>query len=223
MLPAQPPNSRRSSGTRKDTFNMWICSGRMCSRKRPRNTMMLSYAIEPQIRVRIWDFLQVKQVEAIASRLECRSFDVDPDLQFAPGGEAGLRSRALGYVVPGCQYAPGDGLALGTGEAQLQSGERLDEAGAVPKRCRQHHHAGMGDVCLQVGRLDTQQLRAARERRLAPVFGADALDEGLCFGKEHCDLAPVLVGALRREAEQQKHAREPPQPAWTGPRLRPEV
>src|SRR5258707_4993590 len=104
------------------------------------------------------DFLQVKQVESIAGRLECRSFDVDPDLQFAPGGEAGLRSRALGYVVPGCQYAPGDGLALGTGEAQLQGRERLDEAGAVPKRCRQHHHAGMGDVCLQIRRLDTSQL-----------------------------------------------------------------
>src|SRR6266478_2440583 len=161
MLPAQPPNSRRSSGTRNDTFNMWICSGRICSRKRPRNTMMLSYAIEPQIRMRM-GFLRVKQVEPIADRLECRRFDVDPNLQLTPGSEAWLRSRALGYVVLGCQYAPGDGLALGAGEAQLQSGERLDEAGPVPKRSGQHHHARMGDVRLQVGRLDTQQLRATR-------------------------------------------------------------
>src|SRR5947209_19473522 len=161
MLPAQPPNSRRSSGTRNDTFNMWICSGRMCSRKRPRNTMMLSYAIEPQIRMRM-SFLQVEQVEPIADGFERRSFDVDPNLQLASGSEPGLRTCALGYVVLGCQYAPRDGLALGTGEAQLQSWERLDEAGAVPKRSRKDHHAGMSDVRLKVGRLNTQQLRAAR-------------------------------------------------------------
>src|SRR5438445_8396995 len=157
MLPAQPPNSRRSSGTRNATFNMWICSGRMCSRKRPRNTMMLSYAIEPQIRMRM-GFLRVKQVEPIADGLECRSFDVDPNLQLAPGSEAGLRSRALGYVVLGCQYAPGDGLALGAGKAQLQSGERLDEARTVPKGCRQHHHYGSGAVCLKVGICKRQQV-----------------------------------------------------------------
>src|SRR2546426_7452001 len=161
MLPAQPPNSRRSSGTRNATFSMWICSGRMCSRKRPRNTMMLSYAIEPQIRMRM-EFLQVKQVEPIADGFERRSFDVDPNLQLASGSEPGLRTRALGYVVLGCQYAPRDGLALGTREAQLQRGKRLDEPGAIPKRCRQHHRAGMGAVCLQVGRLNTEQLRAAR-------------------------------------------------------------
>src|SRR6266853_3686039 len=161
MLPAQPPNSRRSSGTRNDTFNMWICSGRICSRKRPGNTMMLSYAIEPQIRMRM-GLLQVKQVEPIADGFERRSFDVDPNLQLASGGEPGLRTRALGHVVLGCQYAPRDGLALGAGEAQLQSGERLDEAGAVPKRSCQDHHARMGDIRLKVGRLDTQQLGAAR-------------------------------------------------------------
>src|SRR6266446_4624760 len=201
MLPAQPPNSRRSSGTRNDTFNMWICSGRMCSRKRPRKTMMLSYAIEPQIRMRM-SFLQVKQVEPIADGFERRGFDVDPNLQLASRSEPGLRTRALGYVVLGCQYAPRNGLALGTGETQLQSGERLNEAGAVPKRSRQHHHARMGDIRLKVGRLDTQQLGAARQRHVAPELGADALDEGLCFGKEHGDLAAVLIAALRQEGEQ---------------------
>src|SRR2546423_3692595 len=135
MLPAQPPNSRRSSGTRNDTFKMWICSGSMCSRKRPRNTMMLSYAIEPQTRMRM-GFLQVKQVEPIADGFERRGFDVDPNLQLASGSEPGLRTRALGHIVLGCQYAPGDRLALGAGEAQLQSRERLDEAAAVPKRSR---------------------------------------------------------------------------------------
>ena len=49
MLPAQPPNSRRSCGTRNETFSMWILSGRMCCLKRPSNTMMVSKAIEPQI------------------------------------------------------------------------------------------------------------------------------------------------------------------------------
>src|SRR2546430_7244758 len=138
MLPAQPPNSRRSSGTRNATFSMWICSGRMCSRKWTWNTMMLSYAIEPQIRMRM-EFLQVKQVEPIADGFERRSFDVDPNLQLASGSEPGFRTRALGYVVLGCQYAPRDGLALGTREAQLQSGERLDEAGAVPKSRSEEH------------------------------------------------------------------------------------
>src|SRR5258706_613046 len=122
LLPAQPPNSRRSSGTRNDTFNMWICSGRMCSRKRPWNTMMLSYAIEPQIRVRM-ALLQVEQIEPVAGRLERCGFEVDPDLELASGGEPGLGSRALRRVVLGCQNAPGDGLALGAGEGQLQSGE----------------------------------------------------------------------------------------------------
>src|SRR2546430_13496400 len=201
MLPAQPPNSRRSSGTRNATFSMWICSGRMCSRKWTWNTMMLSYAIEPQIRMRM-EFLQVKQVEPIADGFERRSFDVDPNLQLASGSEPGFRTRALGYVVLGCQYAPRDGLALGTREAQLQSGERLDEAGAVPKSGSQHHHAGMGAVRLQVGRLNTQQLSAPPAGHVAPELGADALDEGLCLGKEHCDLAPVLIAALEREREQ---------------------
>src|SRR5258708_16624617 len=94
MLPAQPPNSRRSSGTRKATFNMWICSGRMCSRKRPWNTMMLSYAIEPQIRVRM-ELLQIEQIEPVAGRLERCGFDVDPDLELAPAGETGLRPPPL--------------------------------------------------------------------------------------------------------------------------------
>src|SRR5260221_11009188 len=94
MLPAQPPNSRRSSGTRKATFHMWICSGRMCSRKRPWNTMMLSYAIEPQIRVRM-ELLQIEQIEPVAGRLERCGSDVDPDLELASGGEAGLGSPAL--------------------------------------------------------------------------------------------------------------------------------
>src|SRR5215475_10257517 len=55
MFPAQPPYSRRRSGTRNATFRMWIWSARMWSLNRPRNTMMLSYAIEPQTRMRIGD------------------------------------------------------------------------------------------------------------------------------------------------------------------------
>ena len=35
MLPAQPPNSRRSVGTRNETFRMCTWSGRICSAKRP--------------------------------------------------------------------------------------------------------------------------------------------------------------------------------------------
>src|SRR5690242_7922233 len=49
MLPAQPPKLRRMPGTRNDTFNICILSGRMCSLNLPLNTMMVSYAIEPQI------------------------------------------------------------------------------------------------------------------------------------------------------------------------------
>ena len=53
MLPAQPPNSRFISGTRKETFRMWTWSGRMWSANRPWNTMTVSYAIEPQMSVRM--------------------------------------------------------------------------------------------------------------------------------------------------------------------------
>ena len=42
MLPAQPPNTRLMSGTRKQTFRMWIWSGRMQSLKRSLKTIMLS-------------------------------------------------------------------------------------------------------------------------------------------------------------------------------------
>ena len=35
MLPAQPPKSRRSAGTRNDTFRMCSWSGRIWSAKRP--------------------------------------------------------------------------------------------------------------------------------------------------------------------------------------------
>src|SRR5215470_16174262 len=57
MLPAQPPNSRRNSGTRNDTFNRWILSGRMWLVKRSLNTMMVSQAIDPQIRAAGMEFL----------------------------------------------------------------------------------------------------------------------------------------------------------------------
>src|SRR6185369_10961920 len=49
MLPAQPPNSRRISGTRNATFSMCSLSGRMWVRKRSGNTMMVSYATDPQM------------------------------------------------------------------------------------------------------------------------------------------------------------------------------
>src|SRR6266852_7498639 len=68
------------------------------------------------VRAKSRNSLQVKQVEPIAGRLKCRGFDVDSNLELASGREAGLRSRTLRCVVLGCQYAPGDSLALGTGE-----------------------------------------------------------------------------------------------------------
>ena len=49
MLPAQPPNSRRSVGTRNETFRMCTWSGRICCAKRPWNVVMVSNASEPQI------------------------------------------------------------------------------------------------------------------------------------------------------------------------------
>src|SRR5678815_2802075 len=52
MLPAQPPNSRRIWGTRKATLSMCSLSGRMCVRKRSGNTMMVSYATDPQMSAR---------------------------------------------------------------------------------------------------------------------------------------------------------------------------
>src|SRR5438132_4843175 len=50
MLPAQPPNSRRSVGTRNDTFRMCTCSGRICCAKRPGKVVMVSNARDPQIK-----------------------------------------------------------------------------------------------------------------------------------------------------------------------------
>src|SRR5687768_15860028 len=62
MLPAQPPNSRRRSGTRNATFRMCSWSGRMWFLKRSRNTMMVSYAIEPQMSVVMAaDYRQLRQ------------------------------------------------------------------------------------------------------------------------------------------------------------------
>jgi len=49
----------------------------------------------------------------------------------------------------------------------------------------------MAAVRLQVRGLDTEQLRARGSGYLATELGADPLDERLCFGKEHRDLAPV--------------------------------
>src|SRR2546429_4779705 len=53
MLPAQPPHSRRISPTWKQTESTCVCSGRMWRAKRSGNTMMVSYASEPQINVRM--------------------------------------------------------------------------------------------------------------------------------------------------------------------------
>ncbi len=50
MLPAQPPNSRRIWGTRKDTLNICTLSGRMWFLNGSGKTMMVSYASEPQMR-----------------------------------------------------------------------------------------------------------------------------------------------------------------------------
>src|SRR6185436_8759160 len=49
MLPAHPPNSRRIWGTRNATLSMCSLSGRMWVRKRSGNTMMVSYATDPQM------------------------------------------------------------------------------------------------------------------------------------------------------------------------------
>ncbi len=49
MLPAVPPNSRRSLGTRNDTLRMCTLSGRISFLNWPEKTMMVSKAIEPQI------------------------------------------------------------------------------------------------------------------------------------------------------------------------------
>ena len=51
MLPAQPPNSRRMSGTKNETFRMCSWSGRMWLRKRSWKTMIESKAMEPQMSV----------------------------------------------------------------------------------------------------------------------------------------------------------------------------
>ena len=53
MLPAQPPHSRRISPTVNDTDSTCACSGRMWRANWSGNTMMVSYASEPQMRVRM--------------------------------------------------------------------------------------------------------------------------------------------------------------------------
>src|SRR5678816_3025926 len=53
MFPAQPPHSRRISAIWNDTDSTCVCSGRMWRAKRSGNTMMVSYASEPQINVRL--------------------------------------------------------------------------------------------------------------------------------------------------------------------------
>src|SRR5271154_1609358 len=50
MFAAQPPNSRRMSGTRNATFRMCSLSGRMCALNRSGKTRIVSYATEPQIK-----------------------------------------------------------------------------------------------------------------------------------------------------------------------------
>src|SRR3954452_21581067 len=49
MLPAHPPYSRRSVGTRNETLRMCSCSGRICCAKCPGKVVMVSKANEPQI------------------------------------------------------------------------------------------------------------------------------------------------------------------------------
>src|ERR1700730_13085418 len=93
MLPAHPPNSRRSDGTRKETFRMWICSGRMWSLKRPGNTMIESKANDPQISVdtgrrgdcdagvwvgRVWPASQVKRIQDEAGGGQAARFEHEP-------------------------------------------------------------------------------------------------------------------------------------------------
>src|SRR5882724_8836542 len=53
MLPAVPPNSRRICGTWKQTFRLWILSGKMWFLKGSGNTMMVSKASEPHTRIDI--------------------------------------------------------------------------------------------------------------------------------------------------------------------------
>src|SRR5574343_400588 len=57
ILPAQPPKSRRSAGTRNDTLRMCNWSGRICSANRHSKPMMVSKASEPQIRTAIVSFV----------------------------------------------------------------------------------------------------------------------------------------------------------------------
>src|SRR5688572_17073237 len=110
MLPAQPPNSRRISGVRKQTLRMWSWSGSRWFLKRSGNTMIVSYAMDPVTRIVIAPLLWEEEVEAVAGRARAARVEVEPERGFRARGDARrcLRCASRAEVVARPQHAPHD-------------------------------------------------------------------------------------------------------------------
>src|SRR6185312_5996157 len=87
MFPAHPPHSRRMSLIWNATDSMCVCSGRIWRANRSGNTMMVSNASEPQIRVRI-------DAEVGRERAQCSAAKIRPHALAAFAGEGWARVRA---------------------------------------------------------------------------------------------------------------------------------
>src|ERR1700710_2288743 len=127
MLPAQPPNSRLSVGTRKDTLSTCSWFGRIWSAKRPSNVAMLSKASEPQTRADMGS-----PERAAAPRPGSGIEDLDGVAD--DGGRAGAedhRKRRLsarcddlaGVEVGGGERAPSDQAPVRIGQGEVDRGQ----------------------------------------------------------------------------------------------------
>src|SRR6202165_5465700 len=108
MLAAVPPRRRSRWSTMNDTFSMWVRSGRMWSRNRPGNTMIVSNATDP-----------VTAMRPTAQRIRMRP--QGPPRGRSPGtreNEAvNRRSRWLALAV-GCIALTACGGATDSGSAE---------------------------------------------------------------------------------------------------------
>src|SRR5664279_1504510 len=134
MLPAQPPNSRRSVGTRNETFSMCSWLAMIWSAKRPWKVAMLSKASDPQIRAAMRSpggaargrtGSGVEDLDGVADHGRCAGTERDLQRRLAARGQHVRGSEILRRQGAACDEAA---VGVGEGEVDRRDGEHQSAA-----------------------------------------------------------------------------------------------
>src|SRR3990172_2581789 len=124
MFPAVPPNSRRLSGARKQTFRMCSWSASRWFLKRSGNTMIVSYAIEPVTSVfkRSTPLSWKEKVHPVADGAQAAGVEIHAQRRIGTRADAlcDLRREGAGEIVGRQEHAPRHRFVALVGQGELK-------------------------------------------------------------------------------------------------------